>query len=189
MNPNIIIIHGSYGNPNHNWFPWLKEELEKLNCRAFVPEFPTPKNQNLNTWLNIFKNYETYLDENSILVGHSIACAFILSILEKINIKIKASFLVAGFIGPLGNEYYDSISKTFTQKEFNWGKIKSNCSNFFVYSSDNDPHVQLSKGHEIAKNLDSKLILVKNAGHFNTQSSYTKFELLLDDIKRVISKL
>lgn len=39
---NVIIIHGAYGNPEENWFPWLKKELEKLDCRVFVPKFPTP---------------------------------------------------------------------------------------------------------------------------------------------------
>ena len=46
---NIIIIHGSYGNPNENWFPWLKSELKKLKCNVFVPKFPTPENQSLES--------------------------------------------------------------------------------------------------------------------------------------------
>ena len=128
--------------------------------------------------------YEKNLDKNSIFVGHSIGCAFILSILERLNIKIKASFLVAGFLGPLGNDFYDSMNKTFTQKQFNWKKIKSNCDNFFVYHSDNDPHVALSKGEEFAKMLDVKLNIIKNAGHFNEKSGYKKFKLLLEDIKK-----
>jgi len=38
---NIFIIHGAYGNPDENWIPWLKTELEKLGNRVFVPKFPS----------------------------------------------------------------------------------------------------------------------------------------------------
>lgn len=188
MNSAAIIVHGSYGNPNENWFPWLREELEKIGYKVFVPAFPTPKNQKLEVWMEIFDKYKKELDENSILVGHSIGCAFILGILERIKVKINAVFLVAGFLGPLGNDFYDSISKTFTQKEFDWEKIKNNCDKFFVYHADNDPHIPLEKGQEMAKNLGSKLIIVKNAGHFNEKYGYKKFDILLEDIKNLAAK-
>ncbi|MBI2207885.1 alpha/beta hydrolase [Candidatus Woesearchaeota archaeon] len=125
------------------------------------------------------------LDGNSILIGHSIGCAFILSVLEELDVKIKASFLVAGFLGPLGNEFYDAISKTFTQRAFDWKKIKSNCSRFLIYHADNDPHVPLSKGKEIAEKLSVELKIVNGAGHFNEESGYKTFELLLEDIKGI----
>jgi len=188
MSSAAIIIHSSYGNPNENWFPWLKGELENTGYKVFVPAFPTPKSQKLEAWMEIFDKYKKELDEGSILVGHSIGCAFILSILERIKVKINAVFLVAGFLGPLGNDFYDSISKTFTQKEFDWEKIKNNCGKFFVYQADNDPHIPLEKGREIAKNLDSELIIIKNAGHFNEKSGYKTFELLLEDIKNITAK-
>lgn len=114
----IFIIHGAFGYPNENWFPWLKKELEKLCCKVFVPEFPTPKNQTLNNWLDTFKNYKKYIDESSIFVGHSLGCAFILNVLETINVKIKAAFFVAGFISSLNNDYFDTINKTFINKNF-----------------------------------------------------------------------
>jgi predicted alpha/beta hydrolase family esterase len=51
---NAFIIHGSYGHPKENWFPWLKNELEKLNYKVFVPAFPTPQNQSLASWFKTF---------------------------------------------------------------------------------------------------------------------------------------
>jgi len=100
---NIIIIHGTGGNPNGNWFPWLKSELEKLGHRVSIPKFPTPKNQSLQNWLKTFKEYEQYLDENSIVVGHSLGPAFLLSVIEKLERPIKCAFFIAGFTGLLGN--------------------------------------------------------------------------------------
>jgi len=58
----IIIIHGTGGSPNSNWFPWLKSELEKLGHTVFAPKFPTPEKQSLENWLKVFKKYEQYLD-------------------------------------------------------------------------------------------------------------------------------
>ena len=180
---NVFIIHGAYGHPNENWFPWLKSELEKLGCRVFIPKFPTPENQSLKNWLKVFENYKQYLNENSIVVGHSLGPVFLLNILEKLDKPIKAAFFVSGFVGLLGNPNFDNINKTFVDKNFDWQKIKQNCKKFYIFHSDNDPYVPLEKAKELAKNLDVDIILVKNAGHFNEKAGYTKFELLLKKIK------
>lgn len=183
---NIFIIHGTYGHPKENWFFWLKLELEKLGCKVFVPKFPTPKNQTLENWLKVFEEYKKHLDENSIVVGHSLGPAFLLNVLERIDKPIKAAFFVSGFTGLLGNSEIDEINKSFVDKSFDWQKIKQNCPKFFVFHSDNDPYVLLEKSKEFAKNLGVNVILVKNAGHFNEKAGYTKFNLLLDKIKEVL---
>lgn len=179
---NIIIIHGTGGNPNRNWFPWLKSELEKSDCRVFVPKFPTPENQSLENWLNVFKDYEQYLDENSIVVGHSLGPAFLLSVLENLNRPIKAAFFVAGFTGLLNNSDFDELNESFVTKSFDWAKIKKNCKKFYVINSDNDPYVPLEKGKSLAENLGTELITLKNAGHINEEARYTEFSFLLDKI-------
>ena len=180
---NIFIIHGAYGSPEENWIPWLKSELEKLGCRVFVSKFPTPENQTLENWLKVFENYKQYLDEDSIVIGHSLGPAFILSALESVDRKIKSAFFIAGFISFLNNPDFDTINKTFVDKKFDWEKIKKNCKNFYIFHSDNDPYVPLEKAEELAKNLGTDVILVKGAGHFNTESGYDKFEQLLEMVK------
>ncbi len=183
---NIIIIHGSYGHPGENWFPWLKKELEALGHRVFVPKFPTPKNQSLKNWLLIFRKYEKYLDEESIVVGHSIGPAFLLSVIEAH--KVKTAFFVAGFIGKFtgkwANPSFNKINRTFAEKVFDWKKIKKNCNKFYLFYSDNDPYVPPEKAFELGKHLDVKPILMKNAGHFNERAGYIEFKFLLDKIKK-----
>ena len=71
MRRSIFIFHGSYGHPKENWFPWIKEKLEKLGHTVFIPRFPVPKGikpggHHLDEWLNEFDKYyktheESYL--------------------------------------------------------------------------------------------------------------------------------
>jgi uncharacterized protein len=180
----IFLIHGTYGNPNENWFPWIKSQLKKIGCHVVTPTFPTPENQSLENWNEIFDKYQKEIDENTIFVGHSLGVAFILSILEKNNVQVRASFFVSGFIGDIGNTIFDRINHSFVNKKFNWIKIRKNCNQFYLFHSDNDPYVSLEKGRELAKNLETELNLVHNAGHFNKKSGYDEFNLLLDKIKK-----
>jgi hypothetical protein len=176
-----IIIHGAYGNPEENWFPWLKAELEKLGLEVAAPKFPTPEGQNLQNWLRLLGK----ITPDTILIGHSIACSFVLNILEKQ--KAKAAFLVAGWVGSLGDPAFDDINRTFF-KEFDWTAIRNNCPRITLYGSDNDPYVPLEKERQLAKNLGIELKLVKGAGHFNKKAGYLQFQLLLNDIKEVLKQ-
>ncbi len=182
----IFLIHGAFGNPEENWFPWLKQRLEELNCKVIIPTFPTPENQSLENWNKIFAEYENQIDENTIFVGHSLASAFLLSVLERIDVVIKGSFFISGFLKLLGNETFDSINKTFVDKIFDWQKIKQNCKQFFIYHSNNDPYVPIGCANELANKLNIKPKIIKNAGHFNEKAGYLEFEELFNDIKLLL---
>ena len=132
--------------------------------------------------MEVIEPYLETIDADTVLVGHSLGPAFILSLLEKINVPIKACFFVAGWIGPLGKEEFDSINTTLVEKDFDWDKIKQNCAEFTLYGSDNDPYIPIDMEKDLAKRLDSDLILMEGAGHFNEKAGYTKFPRLLEDI-------
>jgi uncharacterized protein len=188
---NVFIIHGAYGSPDENWFPWLKAELEKLGCTVYVPKFPTPENQSLKSWRKAFERYEKYLDSDSIIIGHSIGAAFILNVLENLENdgrktdrkRVKAAFFVSGFIGKLDNPEFDELNKTFADKEFDWQKIRKNCGKFYIFHSDNDPYVPLAKAEELGMYLGVRPRIIKGAGHFNKASGYAEFEEILGIIK------
>lgn len=181
----VFIFHGTGGHPNENWFPWLKEELQKLDCKVIVPKFPTPEGQTLTNWLKVFDNYKSDFDKDTIFVGHSCGASFILNLLKVIDTKIHASFLVSGSAKLLHNKF-DKLSSSFKINIDDWDRIKSNSKQFFVYHSDTDPYVPLSYGQEIADSLHTSLTLILDAGHINTDSGFLKFPKLLDDIKSVL---
>ena len=180
---NIIIIHGTGSSPESNWFPWLKTELEKLGHKVFVPRFPIGDKQSLKNWLKTFAGYENYLNKDSVVVGHSLGPAFLLSVLEKIKSPIQAAFFVAGFVGLINNPEFDELNKTFMDKSFDWMAIKNNCHKFVVINSDNDPYVALDKGQELAEKLGTGLMVLGGAGHINKEADYTEFGFLLEKIK------
>jgi len=179
----VVIVHGSYGSPKGNWFPWLKREIERQGKDAIVPKFPTPDNQNLESWKNVFRSESGALTSETIIVGHSVGAAFVLNLLEESPTPIRAAFLVAGFLGELGLPDYDHVNRTFVCKKLNWNEIKKNAKSIFIFHGDDDPYVPLSKGQAIAESLSAPLEVVAGGGHLNAESGYTTFPLLLNKLQ------
>jgi len=47
-----IILHGTDGNPESNWFPWLKARLEAEGYEVWVPLLPENHTPNRETYGN-----------------------------------------------------------------------------------------------------------------------------------------
>lgn len=183
---NVLIFHGTGGNPKGNWFPWLKKELEKEDCQVFVLQFPNPREGHyLKDWLEVLKQYESHINKDTILICHSLGGLFLLRVLEKLEKPIYAAFLVAVSVGVKPILYYESDEK-FCGFEFDWEKIKKGAEHFSVYHSDNDPYISLGNGQKLAKELGVDLTFIPNAGHLNAESGYLRFDQLLEDIKKIL---
>jgi len=186
MTSNVFIFHGTEGYPGENWFPWLKKELEKINYKVFVPQFPSPPivASKIGEWFDIFKDYEQYINEETILIGHSLGGVFTLRVLEQLKKPVKAAFFVGAPIGVRPILNYDRDNQ-FSGFSFDWKLIKNNAKHFVVFHSDNDPYVSLGNGKELAKKLGVKLNFIPNAGHFNKASGYLEFQKLLDEVVKI----
>lgn len=183
---NIFIIHGSYGHPEENWFPWLKKELEALGHNVIVPRFPihsdSTNNHRLNEWIDEFGKYKNFVNDETIIVAHSRGCVFCYHILPTFKVPIDATFLV----GPWDTfQWGDVRLESFHSKPFEWGAIRNKSKCIEVFQSTNDV-IPVSEGQRIATNLHAKINIVKNAGHFNiaTYKRFVKFPLLLEQIKK-----
>lgn len=174
----FLIIHGSGGNPQESWFPWLKQKLEADGHRVFIPQFPnTPETQTVENWMEVIESYP--IDNQTIAIGHSLGVAFLLNLLERR--KFAASYLVAGFTGLLNNQF-DPAIQNIANRDFDWEAIRSNCPEFYIYYSDDDPYVKPEKAFALGEKLGIEPILVEGAGHFNTESGFTEFEELYKKI-------
>lgn len=187
MQTNVFIFHGTEGYPEENWFPWMKKELEVRGCNVIVPQFPSPPvvPAKLSEWFEVLEKYREYINENTIIIGHSLGGKFTLRVIEKLDKPIKAGFLVGTPIGVLPIAYNER-DNAFTDNNFNWQKIKEKCKYFDIFQSDNDPYVSLGNGEELAKNLEVKLTFIPNAGHFNKPAGYLSFPQLLEKIEKIL---
>ncbi len=176
---NAFLVHSTGGSPAETFYPWLAGELRKLGYAVEIPQFPTPEGQNLESWMDVAEPYLPAFGEGTLLLGRSIGGPFVLRLLERVEKPVDAAFIVAGFCsGPVSPEFKPLVD-SFIEKPFDWRKIRESAKNFFVYHSDDDPFLPLSRGEELARNLGVELTFVPRAGHFWME----RFPRLLQDVK------
>jgi predicted alpha/beta hydrolase family esterase len=187
MKNRVFIFHGTEGYPEENWFPWMKKQLEAKGCEVIIPQFPSPPivAAKISEWFDVLNDYMERMDEDTIIIGHSLGGVFTLRVLEKLKRPIKAAFFVGAPIGvkPILNYERDVAFSGFA---FDWETIKNNAGHFDVFQSDNDPYVGLGNGEQLAKHLGIELSFIPNAGHFNKRAGYTEFEILKNKVVAVL---
>lgn len=181
MKSNYFIIHGSFGNPFVNWFPYLRKEIEKKESEVYTPDFPVGVGyQNYTNWSKLLKTYldAGILNENSTIFAHSIAPIFICKFLVENKIKVKRLVFVCGFNNYLGiDEDYDAVNESMYFD--NLADVKNYCSDIVCFYSDNDPYVKYETEKEFADTITENQIVISGGGHLNSESGYTKFKELL----------
>ncbi|MDR0771812.1 MAG: alpha/beta hydrolase [Candidatus Peribacteria bacterium] len=98
MNSNYLVIHGSFGSPFINWFPWFYDELTKKDKQVLIPQFPIGLElQNYDNWKMLLDYYRDigFLTNETIVFAHSIGAIFIVKYLLENNIKVNKLVLVS----------------------------------------------------------------------------------------------
>lgn len=179
------IVHGTKGSPEGNWFRSVATKLESDGYQTYVPQFPTPEGQTLDTWLRHFESQVGELDQHSLLIGHSVGAVFALRLLERLKTPIGTAVFVAGFTRSLGLPEYDALNSTFVTGPFNWNQIRANSVNLICLNGDKDPYVPFEQGKEIADSLLVKNLVIEGGGHLNAEFGFTSFPRLLEELTKV----
>lgn len=178
MENNYFIIHGSFGSPFGNWFPWLHDFIESDGKQVYVPQFPIGVGfQNYDNWSKLLKYYVSLglVNEDTTIIAHSIAPVFVSKFLTQNQIKVKKLIFVCGFNNYLGiNEEYDNVNKTMYFD--NLEDITNYANDIICFYSDNDPYVKYEIEKEFADKIATEQVVIPNAGHINAESGYNIFE-------------
>lgn len=193
----FVLFHGSFGHPEGNWFPQLKQKLEALGQAVIVPRFPVeqwdeftangphkkPKNQCLQNWFTAFEKVLPKLNKNEKLcfVGHSLGPLFILHAVQKYNIQLDCAIFVSPFLeNPPSVWQFDVVNKSFYSVAFDFEKLKKLIPVSYVLHSDSDPYVNMNQSILFGKALDSSIIFVRKAGHMGGDVKLGEFPLVFD---------
>ena len=177
---NYIIIHGSFGSKDGNWFPWLKEKIEDMGKDVVVPQMPVGVGvQNFESWSKVLDDLD--INRNTTIIAHSIAPAFVCKYLIRNRIEVKRLIFVCGFNNYLGiNKEFDAVNKPMFVD--NLKEIREFCGDIVCYYSNNDPYVKLEAEEEFADTIADEQYVIENGGHINSESGYTEFKEILKSL-------
>lgn len=195
-----LIMHGSYGSPEENWFRWLEQELLRQKQEVILEQFPVddwdhisnlgrekanqaPTIQTLTSWDSYFtSNILPKIQGRSInVIAHSVAPIFILHMLTKhTSFKVEKALFVAPFFNIPDREeiwQFYPVNKTFYHSEFNFEFLKSRIRTSFVVYGDNDPYVPQEQFTLFAEKINASKIEITQGRHCG--SNFKEFPELI----------
>jgi len=185
---NVVIVHGCPSNReksmnektrtyDKHWIPWIKEKLEENKIKVFTPLMPEPWGPKYGEWRKEFDKLP--INENSILIGHSCGCAFLVRWLGDTKKKIKKLILVAPWKIPDGKS---EIKKLFYN--YNIGdSVKSQIEETIIFTANDEEEDGKKSAKIFHDSLGGKIIDLKNHGHYCLGDMKTKeFPELLEQI-------
>ncbi|KKR13732.1 MAG: Leucyl-tRNA synthetase [Candidatus Woesebacteria bacterium GW2011_GWA1_39_21b] len=154
----FVIVHGFKSNSCKDFFPWLKNELEKLGHQVTVLDLPNPYLPNLEEQVNHVLNNAKF-DQDTVLIGHSLGTVVSMKLLERLKTPIARTVLVSGLIEPdVKDKNEASALKLFSNWEFNLKTIKANAGEIKILRDINDPVIGDKQGKAIKNKLGGELI-------------------------------
>lgn len=178
---NAIILHGTLGSPEGNWFQWLKRELEVKGYQVWLPSLPRAEQPSLMEWVDyVHQRCPFPIDENTHIVGHSSGAVLAL-ILAQQNSASAVGGVVAVSVFHDNSLQWEPNSQLF-DIAFDWPAIQKNAKRLLLIHSDNDPYVPLEQAQYVADNCQAELLIIPGQGHFNLEQSpdYVTFPKLIE---------
>jgi len=170
-NKKCIIIHGCPVNIERamnpetrtydkHWIPWTKKQLIANNIQTETPLMPTPWEPDYEKFKKEFEKYE--VNENTILVGHSCGCSFLVRWLGETKRKILKLILVAPW---KIEEDANDLEKAFYEYPID-STIKDRVQEIIIFTSNNEEEGG-KKGLEMFhKAIGGEIINLEDHGHY-----------------------
>lgn len=183
MKKKCIIIHGcpstsNDSNYNKHWMPWTKKQLIANGIETETPIMPSPWQPDYGKFKSEFEKLN--VDKNTILVGHSCGCAFLVRWLGETKTKIFKLFLVAPW--KISQEKKDGADVNFYTYQID-PTIKNRIDQIVMFTAD-DEEYDGKKSLKIFHNaLDGEIIELKSRGH------YTQGDMKTEEFPELLEKI
>jgi len=167
----VIILHGCPSDEekardpekrthDKHWIPWVKRKLEFEGIKVSVPLMPNPWKPNYWAFKKEFDR--CLINEDSIFVGHSCGCAFLVRWLGETKKKIDKLILVAPWKIPYGG---DESTVNFYSYQID-ETIKSRVNDIIIFTSNDEEADGKESAKIFHKSLGGEVISLKDHGHF-----------------------
>ncbi len=177
---NAVILHGTMGSPNGNWFQWLKGELEAKGLFVWLPQLPHPEQPSLRAEADyVYASCPFPIDEDTLIVGHSSGAILALILAQESKAKIGGIVAVSVFHD---NSLKWEANNSLFDVPFEWQAIRENVDRLLFVHSDTDPYVPLKQAQFVADHCKAQMLVLPNQGHFNLEQSqeYSAFPKLIE---------
>lgn len=166
-----VILHGTDANPEANWFPWLKKQLEAEGYEVWAPLLPDNHVPNHETYNNfLFKSGWDFTD--NVVVGHSSGAVSVLNLLmDKRCPRIRLGVVVSAWEQgtPATMEEYQ-FAHLFPAQGFDFARIKAQADTLAFLHGDDDIYCPLEQAQHLAQELGAPLTTVPGGGHLGNAS-------------------
>lgn len=184
----VFLIHGWEGDPENNWFPWLKTSLEEKGFEVVAPAMPGTNTPIKSVWLKTIQDVILNPDKDTYLVGHSMGCQAIQRYLESLpeGVVVGGTVFVAGWIN---DPRWEDRTEEEIEVVHDWfdvpkqyEKIKVHCKKFVSIFSSNDPFISSKNWEESKDILGAEVIVLENKSHFDDDAGIKELPEVLDAI-------
>lgn len=161
-----VLLHGTDGTPEGNWFPWLKHKLETEGYEVWAPLLPenhTPNREVYNDFL--FREGRDFTD--TLVVGHSSGAVAVLNLLmDERCPHIRMGVMVSAWHKGTPTTFDESqFAHLFPPEGFDYLKIKSNADKLAFLHGDDDIYCPLEQAEYLAEKLDAPITTIPGGGH------------------------
>lgn len=169
----VYITHGYTANGDKHWFVWLEKALAKRGVKCHRLTMPDSCHPTPEAWL-AHHQANVSLNENTILIGHSLGCIATLNFLATAQQKIKGAIFVSGFFEKLPNlpeldafaNFYANLPAYSLEKSY-------------VLAAENDNIVNAVFSQHLAQHLGAEFLLKPTGGHFLDREGVTELPEVL----------
>lgn len=184
---NVFIIHSYNAGTKESFGPYVEKKCKDLGLEVIFPTFPIGIEATYKNWCEIMDKYlsDGLLNEDSMIIAHSIGAHFIPKYFAERNVSIKLYISCAGFL----NDYSNRSDLTNVIKDFKPSDSEIDIAirlmhNRYSIYSDDDPISPQKELEYYADRFQAEKVFIPKIGHLGKASGITQLPEAIEIIKK-----